>query len=85
NETARELFHNTAKHLPIIDYHNHLNQHEILQDKNYSNLAQVWLGGDHYKWRGMRANGIAEDYITGNKSDYEKFLAWSKTVPNTLG
>ncbi|WP_339230505.1 glucuronate isomerase [Oceanobacillus sp. FSL K6-2867] len=85
NETARELFHNTAKHLPIIDYHNHLNQHEILQNKNYSNLAQVWLGGDHYKWRGMRANGIAEDYITGNKSDYEKFLAWSKTVPNTLG
>lgn len=85
NETARELYHNTAKHLPIIDYHNHLNQHEILQDKNYSNLAEVWLGGDHYKWRGMRANGISEDYITGNKSDYEKFLAWSKTVPNTIG
>ncbi|RDW18601.1 glucuronate isomerase [Oceanobacillus chungangensis] len=85
NETARELFHNTAKNLPIIDYHNHLNQYEILEDKNYSNLAEVWLGGDHYKWRGMRANGISEDYITGNKSDYEKFLAWAKTVPNTLG
>ena len=85
NETARELYHNTAKDLPIIDYHNHLNQYEVLQDKNYSNLAEVWLGGDHYKWRGMRANGISEDYITGNKSDYEKFLAWSKTVPNTLG
>lgn len=85
NETARELFHNTAKNLPIIDYHNHLNQYEILEDKNYSNLAEVWLGGDHYKWRGMRANGISEDYITGNKSDYEKFLAWAKTVPNTIG
>ncbi|RDW21878.1 glucuronate isomerase [Oceanobacillus arenosus] len=85
NETAKELFHNTAKKLPILDYHNHLNQYEILEDKNYSNLAEVWLGGDHYKWRGMRANGISEDYITGNKSDYEKFLAWAKTVPNTLG
>ncbi|WP_087975076.1 glucuronate isomerase [Oceanobacillus rekensis] len=85
NETAKELYHNTAKNLPIIDYHNHLNQHEILEDKNYSNLAQVWLGGDHYKWRALRANGISEDYITGNKSDYEKFMAWAKTVPNTIG
>nr|WP_306798772.1 glucuronate isomerase [Oceanobacillus saliphilus] len=85
NDTAKELYHNTAKNLPIIDYHNHLNQHEILQDKNYANLAEVWLGGDHYKWRALRANGISEDYITGNKSDYEKFLAWAKTVPNTIG
>lgn len=85
NEIAIELYHGTAKDLPIIDYHNHLNQYEILEDKNYSNLAELWLGGDHYKWRAMRANGIAEAYITGNKSDYEKFLAWSKTVPNTLG
>ncbi|WP_156291827.1 glucuronate isomerase [Oceanobacillus salinisoli] len=85
NETARELFHNTAKNLPIIDYHNHLNQYEILEDKNFNNLSEVWLGGDHYKWRALRANGISEDYITGGKSDYEKFLAWSKTVPNTIG
>lgn len=85
NETAKELYHQTAKKLPIIDYHNHLNQYEILENKNYANLAEVWLGGDHYKWRAMRANGISEDYITGNKDDYEKFLAWAKTVPNTLG
>jgi len=85
NETARKLYHDTARDLPIIDYHNHLNQHEILADKSYENLAEIWLGGDHYKWRAMRANGISEDYITGNKPDYEKFLAWAKTVPNTLG
>lgn len=85
NETAKVLFHGTAKELPIIDYHNHLNQKEILQDKNFTNLSEIWLGGDHYKWRAMRANGIDESYITGNKSDYEKFLAWAKTVPNTFG
>ncbi|PAV30606.1 glucuronate isomerase [Virgibacillus profundi] len=85
NDTARELYHNTAKDLPIIDYHNHLNHEEILKDKNYSNLSEIWLAGDHYKWRAMRANGIDEAYITGDKSDYEKFLAWSKTVPNTFG
>ncbi|RKQ32297.1 glucuronate isomerase [Oceanobacillus halophilus] len=85
NETARELYNNTAKNLPIIDYHNHLNQYEMLEDKNFENLSQVWLGGDHYKWRGMRANGISEEYITGNKSDYDKFLAWAKTIPNTIG
>lgn len=85
NETAKDLYHNTAKHLPIIDYHNHLNQEEILQDKNYTNLSEIWLAGDHYKWRAMRANGIDEAYITGDKSDYEKFLAWAKTVPNTFG
>src|SRR5690625_2685615 len=85
NETAKELYHNTAKHLPIIDYHNHLNQEVILQDKNYTNLAEIWLAGDHYKWRAMRANGIEESYITGDKSDYEKFLAWARTVPNALG
>lgn len=85
NETGKELYHGTAKDLPIIDYHNHLNQKEILEDKNFANLFEVWLGGDHYKWRAMRANGIDESYVTGDKSDYDKFLAWSKTVPNTLG
>ncbi|MCZ2258469.1 glucuronate isomerase [Sporosarcina sp. G11-34] len=85
NEAAKVLYHGTAKNLPIIDYHNHLNQQQILQDKNFTNLSEIWLGGDHYKWRAMRANGIDESYITGEKSDYEKFLAWSKTVPNTLG
>lgn len=85
NETAQELYHDTAKNLPIIDYHNHLNQHEILEDKNFTNIADIWLGGDHYKWRAMRANGVDEEYITGSKSDYDKFLAWSKTVPMTFG
>lgn len=85
NETAKELYHDYAKDLPIIDYHNHLNQYEILEDKNFNNIAEVWLGGDHYKWRAMRANGISEPYITGDKSDYDKFLAWSKTVPNMIG
>lgn len=85
NETARELYHHTAKHLPIIDYHNHLSQKEILKDKNYENISQIWLAGDHYKWRAMRANGIDEAYVTGEKDDYEKFLSWAKTVPNTIG
>ncbi|MGJ9383542.1 glucuronate isomerase [Salipaludibacillus sp. CF4.18] len=85
NKTAKELYHNIAKDLPIIDYHNHLNDVEILEDKNYSNLSEIWLAGDHYKWRAMRANGIDEAYITGGKNDYEKFLAWAKTVPNTFG
>ena len=85
NETAKILYHETAKDLPIIDYHNHLNQHEILEGKKFKNITEAWLGGDHYKWRAMRANGIDEAYITGDKSDYEKFLAWAKTVPNTFG
>ncbi|WP_117168057.1 glucuronate isomerase [Paraliobacillus sediminis] len=85
NETAKELYHNVARKMPIIDYHNHLNQEEILQNKNYKNISEIWLAGDHYKWRAMRANGISEEYITGDKSDYEKFLAWAKTVPNTMG
>lgn len=85
NDTAKELYHNTAKHLPIIDYHNHLNQVDILQDKQYHNLSEIWLAGDHYKWRAMRANGIDEAYVTGEKDDYEKFLAWARTVPNTFG
>jgi glucuronate isomerase len=85
NDTAKELFHGTAKDLPIIDYHNHLNQHEILANKNFTNLSEIWLGGDHYKWRAMRANGVDESFITGDKSDYEKFLEWSKTVPKTFG
>lgn len=85
NETARVLYHDFAKDLPIIDYHNHLSQEEILQDKNYENIHEIWLAGDHYKWRAMRANGIEEAYITGDKSPYEKFLAWAETVPQTLG
>ncbi|SFQ29007.1 glucuronate isomerase [Salibacterium halotolerans] len=84
-ETAKELYHNYAKQMPIIDYHNHLVPEEILENKHYNDIAEIWLAGDHYKWRAMRANGIDEAYITGNKSSYEKFQAWAATVPKLLG
>lgn len=83
-ETARRLYHDYAKDQPIFDYHCHLPVEEIASDKNFSNLTQIWLKGDHYKWRAMRANGINEELITGSASDYEKFLAWAATVPKTL-
>jgi glucuronate isomerase len=83
-ETARRLYHDYAKDQPIFDYHCHLPVEEIGSDKNFSNLTQIWLKGDHYKWRAMRANGINEELITGSASDYEKFLAWAATVPKTL-
>ncbi len=85
NETARKLYHDHAASQPIYDYHCHLNPAEIAQNRQFTNISQVWLEGDHYKWRGMRAAGIEERYITGDASDYDKFLAWSQTVPKTLG
>ena len=81
---AQQLYHDYAKDMPIIDYHNHLPPDEIASDKNFENITKVWLNGDHYKWRAMRANGIPEEYITGNKSDLEKFQKWAETVPYTL-
>jgi glucuronate isomerase len=84
NTTAQRLYHEYAKDMPIIDYHNHLPPDEMAADKNFENISKVWLNGDHYKWRAMRANGVEEDYITGDKSDWEKFRAWSATVPYTL-
>jgi glucuronate isomerase len=83
-KTAEYLYHEHAKKMPIIDYHNHLIPEQIAQDKKFENITQVWLYGDHYKWRGMRTNGIAEKYITGDASDYEKFEKWAETVPYTL-
>ncbi|RYE04422.1 MAG: glucuronate isomerase, partial [Sphingobacteriaceae bacterium] len=82
--TAQTLYHEFAKDLPIIDYHNHLPPDQVAGNINFKNLTQVWLYGDHYKWRAMRANGINEDYITGHKTDYEKFEKWAETVPYTL-
>ncbi|MDJ1495569.1 glucuronate isomerase [Cytophagaceae bacterium DM2B3-1] len=82
--TARKLYHDFAKSMPIIDYHNHLPPQEIAIDKKFENLTQIWLYGDHYKWRAMRTNGIDESYCTGNKSDYEKFEKWAETVPYTM-
>jgi glucuronate isomerase len=85
NETAIYLFQNYAKDMPIIDYHCHLSPKEIYENKKFKNITEAWLYGDHYKWRVMRANGIPEEYITGNASDYEKFMAWARTVPMTIG
>jgi glucuronate isomerase len=84
NDTAIKLYHEYAKNMPIIDYHNHLPPNEIAEDKKFESITKVWLNGDHYKWRAMRTNGIDESYITGDKSDWEKFEAWAKTVPYTL-
>jgi glucuronate isomerase len=79
------LYHNYASKMPIIDYHCHLDPKEIYEDKKFDNLFDLWLSGDHYKWRLMRANGVTEDYITGNKPHYEKFLKWAEVVPYLVG
>lgn len=84
-ETARQLFHQYAKDMPIIDYHCHLDPKEIYEDKPFANLTEAWLYGDHYKWRLMRAAGVPEEKITGSASDYERFLAWAQAVPKTIG
>lgn len=84
NEFAKRLYHNFAKDLPIIDYHNHLSPEDIARNRVFENCTQVWLAGDHYKWRAMRALGINEKYITGNSSDEEKFYKWAGAVPYTL-
>ncbi|MFI3253757.1 MAG: glucuronate isomerase [Eubacteriales bacterium] len=84
-ETSQTLYHDFAKTMPIFDFHNHLNPKDIYEDVKYENISQIWLSGDHYKWRLMRANGITEDFITGNKSDEEKFIAYAKTMPYALG
>lgn len=85
NETAVRLYHDYAKQMPIIDYHCHLSPKEIYENKTFKNITEIWLYGDHYKWRLMRANGVTEEYITGSASDYDKFMAWAKTVPMTIG
>lgn len=82
--TAKKLYHDYAIEMPVIDYHCHLLPEQIANDLNFENITQAWLYGDHYKWRAMRTNGIDESYITGNKSDYEKFEKWAETVPYTL-
>ncbi|OKS86971.1 glucuronate isomerase [Mucilaginibacter polytrichastri] len=84
SKTAEHLYHTYAAGMPIIDYHCHLNPAQIAGNINFSNLTDIWLRGDHYKWRAMRTNGITEDYITGGKSDWEKFENWAATVPYTL-
>ena len=83
-ETARKLYHEHAKHMPIIDYHCHLSPEDIARDRKFKNLTEIWLEGDHYKWRAMRTNGIAEKYCTGDAPDFEKFQKWAETVPYTM-
>lgn len=85
NETAKVLYHNHAKNMPIFDYHCHLIPSEIAEDKKYNNITEIWLYGDHYKWRAMRSFGIDEYYITGEATDFEKFKAFAKTMPYLIG
>lgn len=82
--TAERLYHEHASKQPIIDYHNHLSPREIAEDKVFGSLTEVWLNGDHYKWRAMRTLGVSERYITGDASDEEKFRKWAETVPYTI-
>jgi glucuronate isomerase len=84
NDRAVELYHRVAKQQPIIDYHCHLPPREIAADRRFENLSQIWLHGDHYKWRAMRAAGVPERFCTGDASDWEKFQKWAETVPQTL-
>ena len=80
NDTAVHLYHDCAAGLPIIDYHCHLSPKEVAEDHRFRSITEVWLGGDHYKWRAMRTNGVPEHYITGDASDWEKFEKWAETV-----
>ena len=84
-ETAKRLYHEAAADCPIIDYHCHINPSEICEDRRYLNITQVWLGGDHYKWRLMRYAGVPEKYITGDASDYEKFREFAKVLGKSIG
>lgn len=83
--TSQELYHEYAEKMPIVDYHCHINPQEIYEDRKFENITQVWLGGDHYKWRQMRSNGVDEYYITGGASDREKFQKWAETLELAIG
>ncbi len=85
NETARKLYHNYAKEMPIIDYHCHINPQEIYEDRKFDNITQIWLGGDHYKWRLIRSNGVCENEITGDADDYTKFMKFAEMLPKAIG
>ena len=85
NKTAVDLYHKYAENMPIYDYHCHLSPKDIAENRKFNNITELWLEGDHYKWRAMRAHGIDEQYITGDGDPKDKFAAWAKTVPYTLG
>jgi len=84
-KTARRLFEEYAKDAPILDYHCHIPPSDVAEDRRFANLTELWLGGDHYKWRALRSNGVAEHFITGNASDWEKFEKWAETMPKLIG
>ena len=84
-KTAKILYHEHAEKMPIYDFHCHLSPKEIYENKKYNSITEVWLGGDHYKWRAMRSNGVDEEYITGFKSDKEKFIKWAETMDECYG
>ena len=84
-ETAKTLYHEYAEKMPVLDYHCHINPREIAEDRQFENITQVWLGGDHYKWRFMRSCGVDEYYITGGASDKEKFMKWAECVGKAIG
>ena len=84
NKTAVRLYHEFARDMPIIDYHNHLPPQEMADDRSFENISRIWLYGDHYKWRAMRINGIPEEFITGATSDRDQFRKWAETVPYTM-
>ena len=83
-DLARHLFHDVAKDLPIVYYHCHLPPDQIRSNHRFRSITEIWLDGDHYKWRAMRANGVSERFCTGEATDFEKFEAWAKTVPETI-
>ncbi|HBN84285.1 MAG TPA: glucuronate isomerase, partial [Clostridiales bacterium] len=85
NDVGKLLYNKYAKDMPIYDYHCHLSPMEIYTDKRFKNLTEAWLYGDHYKWRLLRSNGVAEKYVTGDGDDYDKFMAWAHTVPKMIG
>ena len=84
SDTARYLYKKYASGQPILDYHCHLSPKDLAENRRFHNLFEIWLEGDHYKWRAMRANGVPERYCTGDADPYQKFMAWAGTVPHTL-
>ncbi|MBQ1231528.1 MAG: glucuronate isomerase, partial [Clostridia bacterium] len=84
-ETAKKLYHSYAAEMPIIDYHCHINPKEIYENKQFSNIFEIWLAGDHYKWRLMRSNGVDERYITGDAPEREKFQKFAEALPKAIG
>ena len=85
NELAKKLYHEIAAEQPIFDYHCHLNPQQIAEDHTFTDITELWLAGDHYKWRAMRANGVSEKFITGGGTSKEKFKAWAETVDAVIG